>query len=257
MPFRRGATVQSRRAPSRPRRRSRARARRRRSCARASSPRAKRSKIRSSASGAIPTPRPRPRSRARSRGRTTRSSIAPPGSVYLTAFSSSASSASRSASSSARSVRPRVARAARRAGATSAQRTKTSSRNASASISARREELRLSGLREQEQPRDDPLHARELVDRDCELRAVAGLPAQQVEVAARNRHRRAQLVRDVVEEALLLLDERLGLAHRRLPAPRMPHHREEHRRHQRHLEQLAPELDPLEGVGEDRPACRR
>ena len=80
------------------------------------------------------------------------------------------------------------------------------------------------------------------------------LPAMQVEMTARDRDRRSQLVRDVVQEPLLPHDERLGGAHGRLPAPCVPHHREEHRRHERHLEELAPELDPLERVGEDRGA---
>ena len=49
-------------------------------------------------------------------------------------------------------------------------------------------------------------------------------------------------------------DELFGSSDRCLPASCVPHHREEHRRHERHLEELAPELDPLEGVGEDRRA---
>jgi len=48
--------------------------------------------------------------------------------------------------------------------------------------------------------------------------------------------------------------ERLdGLMHQYAP-PRVPDHREEHRRHERHLEQLAPKLQPFERVGEDRGA---
>ena len=92
--------------------------------------------------------------------------------------------------------------------------------------------------------------------RNRELWAVAVLPAMQVEVTPRDRHGRSQLVRDIVQEPLLPRDERFGASHRRLPATRVPHHREEHRRHQRNLEELAPELDPLEGVGEDRRAGR-
>ena len=68
-------------------------------------------------------------------------------------------------------------------------------------------------------------------------------------MTACDRHGRSQLVGRVVEKALLTLEQRralLGLTldgtERVLSPPRVPHHREEHRRHQRHLEELAPEL---------------
>ena len=68
-------------------------------------------------------------------------------------------------------------------------------------------------------------------------------------MAVCDRHGRPQLVRRVVQEALLALEERSPLlsleldgADRVLALPRMPHHRQEHRRHERHLEQLAPKL---------------
>jgi hypothetical protein len=61
-----------------------------------------------------------------------------------------------------------------------------------------------------------------------------------------------------VEEPLLTLEQRrphlrdaLHLGEGQLAPLRVPDHRKEHRGHERHLEQLAPELDPVEGVGED------
>ena len=73
-----------------------------------------------------------------------------------------------------------------------------------------------------------------------------------------DRHRRPQLVRRIVEEPLLPLEQRrayvrdgLHLSHRRLSPAGMPDHGEEHRRHERHLEELAPQLDALERVRED------
>ena len=102
----------------------------------------------------------------------------------------------------------------------------------------------------------------ELVERDLDLlRGLPVQPSQHLEVAAGDRDRRAQLMGDVVEEALLLAEQigalgRLALepAERVLAAARMPDHREEHRGHERHLEQLAPELGPGEGVAEDQAA---
>jgi len=113
------------------------------------------------------------------------------------------------------------------------------------------EKARPFGRGQQEQPVDDPVDPPELVERDLDLRRGR----EQLEVASCDRHRCAELVRGVVDEALLLLQQRLGDAERDLAAPRVPDHREEHRRHQRHLEQLAPELDPFEGVGENQRAC--
>ena len=112
------------------------------------------------------------------------------------------------------------------------------------------DEVGLVGLGKQQQPLEDLLDPSELVERDVDLRArVAVRAVQELEVAARDRHRRAQLVRRVVQEALLPLQERRALLRlvlddreRLLPPARVPHHREEHRRHQRDLEQLAPEL---------------
>ena len=83
-------------------------------------------------------------------------------------------------------------------------------------------------------------------------------------MAARDRDRRSQLVRDIVQQTLLALEQLRTLAceplhglKRRLPAPGVPHHRDEHGRHERHLEQLAPELSALKGVVEDHDAGRR
>ena len=106
----------------------------------------------------------------------------------------------------------------------------------------------------------------ELVERDLDLLAAGAVRSlQHLEMAARDRHGRAQLVRDVVEEPLLPVEQRGALgrlvlarsATRVLAPARMPDHREEHRRHQRHLEQLAPELLAGEGVAQDQRARRR
>ena len=78
-------------------------------------------------------------------------------------------------------------------------------------------------------------------------------------MSARDRHRRPQLVRDVVKELLLPLEQRralLGLTPRPsasgvLAPARVPDHREEHRRHERHLEELAPLLVAAERVVHD------
>ncbi len=77
-------------------------------------------------------------------------------------------------------------------------------------------------------------------------------------MAAGDRHRRAQLVRRVVEEPLLPGEQRrpalrqlLHRQHGLLPPPRMPDHREEHGRHERDLEQLAPGLRAVVDVDED------
>jgi hypothetical protein len=68
-------------------------------------------------------------------------------------------------------------------------------------------------------------------------------------MAAGDRDRRAQLMRYVVEELLLAGDDRRALgglalerACRLLVAPSVPDHRQEHERHQRHLEQFPPLL---------------
>ena len=74
-------------------------------------------------------------------------------------------------------------------------------------------------------------------------------------MSPRDRDRRAQLVRGVVDEALLALEQRaallgsgLGDRSASIAPAGVPDHREEQRRHQRDLEQLAPELDAAEGV---------
>ena len=133
----------------------------------------------------------------------------------------------------------------------------TSSSNGSSSI-GRAAGSRAGRARQQQQPLDDRVHPVELVERDVELGRVAVL-AEQLEVAASDRDRRAQLVRGVLDEALLALDQRAVLLGPALHDPkrldaaaRVPHHRQEHRRHQRHLEQLAPELDTAERIEPDR-----
>ena len=83
-------------------------------------------------------------------------------------------------------------------------------------------------------------------------------------MTSRDRHRRAQLVRCIMQKTFLALEQRRALrrltlddAERFLPPARVPHHREKHRRHQRHLEQLAPELIADERVLQDQRAGRR
>ena len=71
-------------------------------------------------------------------------------------------------------------------------------------------------LRKQEQPLEDPLDSAELVERDVDLLELArAVLLQDLEMPAGDRHRRAQLVRDVVEEPLLLLEQSGALV--RLP----------------------------------------
>ena len=72
------------------------------------------------------------------------------------------------------------------------------------------EEVGLLGGGEQEQPVDDRVEPGQLVKRDVEL-GIGAVPEQQLEVAARDRHRRAQLVRSVVHEPLLELEHRAAL----------------------------------------------
>src|SRR5438132_67910 len=55
-----------------------------------------------------------------------------------------------------------------------------------------RQEVRMIRLREQEQPLDDALDPAELVERDVDLAGARPAPPQHLEVAARDRHRRAQ-----------------------------------------------------------------
>ena len=138
----------------------------------------------------------------------------------LTAFSSSASSAIRSASGSTRSV-PRGSGPSRHArGATSDQRMNTSSRYGSRSTSSTNDEVGLVGLREQEQPLEDLLDSAELVERHVDF--VSGVPVralQHLEMAAGDRDRRAQLVRDVVEKPLLPLEQRSAFVRLALDLP--------------------------------------
>ncbi len=75
------------------------------------------------------------------------------------------------------------------------------------------------------------------------------LALDQLRVAERDRDRRAQLVRGVLHEPLLALEQAevrhghpLGLLHRRQATARVPHHRQEHRRHERHLGELVERL---------------
>ena len=125
------------------------------------------------------------------------------------------------------------------------------------------EEVRAVGLREQEQALDDALDPAELVERHVDLAVRRAAAPQHLEVAARDRHRRPELVRGVVQKPLLAREQRgsglgllLHLAKRGLPAPRVPDHREEHGRHERHLRQLARELRAHVDVPQDQRAGR-
>ena len=95
---------------------------------------------------------------------------------------------------------------------------KTSSRKSSRSTSRMQHEVGLLGLRQQQQPLDDVLDPPQLVERDEHLGSVRHLALQQLEMPARDRHRRAQLVRGVVEEPLLPLEQRRASS-RRAPPP--------------------------------------
>ena len=85
----------------------------------------------------------------------------------------------------------------------------------------------------------------ELVERDVELARRRRGPTQQFEVAAGDRHRRAQLVRRVVDEALLALEHRAALLGAPLgdplrldPPARVPDDGQEQQRHQRNPYEL-------------------
>jgi hypothetical protein len=227
---------------------------------RAASARPNRSKIRSSASWGTPQP-------SSSTSMTTsperpgraRSSIASRSTVYLTAFSRSASSAARSRSGStgqaSRDERPEAPRARCDLGPAHEH---VLEERLELDLAAVHEVGLISG-REQQQTFDDCVDPPELVERDLELGGVLLAGTHELEVPARDRDGRSQLVRRVVDEALLALEHRaplLGPAFGdplSLDAPAgVPHHRQEHRGHQRHLEQLAPQLAPVERVERDR-----
>src|SRR5207237_9526173 len=70
------------------------------------------------------------------------------------------------------------------------------------------QEVRLVRLREQQQALDDALDTSELVERDAQFRRPRLSASQELQVSTRDGHRRTQLVRRVVEEALLPLEER-------------------------------------------------
>ena len=109
--------------------------------------------------------------------------------------------------------------------------------------------------REREQARGQHLAALELLEHDLprlqqllHRRHIAVAP-KQLELAARDRERRQQLVRCVVEEGAAALDDELPLAD-------MPHHDEEDQRHERDLGKLGlalgAHLDRTQGEHEDR-----
>jgi hypothetical protein len=117
------------------------------------------------------------------------------------------------------------------------------------------DEVRLVRCGQPKQPVDDALDAVELVERNRDLRRVLG---EDLEMAARDGHGSAQLVRRVVHEALLPREQRRALVRedldrlqRLLPAPGVPDHRQEHRAHQRDFRQLAPVLRVGLGVAQD------
>ena len=161
----------------------------------------------------------------------------------------------------ARSRHDRAARCRRRPGASTtsvspmcAQRVCTSASSGVDVGRDGRDVARRGRALEQQQPLQQPRHARELAGDDAVrllgLLARPGAAApQHLEVALGDRDRRQHLVRDVGQEDLLplerggvLLGQRLGHAHRLLAPLRVEDHGEEHQRHQRHLGLLRPAL---------------
>ena len=141
------------------------------------------------------------------------SSIVSPVSVYFTAFSSSASSAARRPSGSTVSVPATSGPRFHARGATSDQRMKTSSRIRLEVDLLEDDEVGLVGLREQEQPLEDLFDPLQLVERHVDLVSrVAVRSPVHLEMAARDRDRRAQLVRRVVEKSFLPLQAAMRAA---------------------------------------------
>ena len=217
---------------------------------RALSARANRSKMRSSASGGTPHPRRRPRSRPRRRPPYARNAITSCGSVYFTAFSSRASSALRSASWSAPTTP---------ATSTSSRRARRNLRPAEEHVLEEAVDLHVSRSRgiaaarpgqasaaARGSARSAPSSSRAT----CEFRGVRLVRAA-ARVAARDRHRRSQLVRRVLEEPPLALEQRgarrrdgLGLGARppfsAAPARPSPSNMVEGRECDEHPRQLVP-----------------
>ena len=247
-----------RRGPWRSHRRSRARARRRRPA---------RVRARVGPAEAIEDPRRAPRRHTRAlvlaprstscprRAARARSSIAACSRVYLTAFSSSASSAARSRSGSTRS-RP----ARKRSEPPGARRDLRPAHEhvleeGLDSISREVQEVGLVGGREQQQALDDRVDPRELVERDVELRRLRVLGG----ISSRWPRAIVTGVRSSCEASWMKRSWRSSSERRSSARPsaircastrRRACHTigEEHRRHQRNLEQLSPELDPVERV---------
>ena len=225
---------------------------------RAASARAKRSKIRPSACSGMPRPSsltliaivPPSARRGRS-ARSPRLSL-----VYFTAFSSSASSAARRRSGSTfsqpvgeRSEPPRARRDLRPAHEhVLEERLELDLREL--------HELRLIGGGEHEQSLEDPVDAAELVERDVKLaehlpislrsnsrwpRAIVTGVLSSCEASWMNRSCRSSRERRSSARCSATFERRHATA-------RVPDHGEEHRRHQRHLEQLAPELLAVERI---------
>ena len=118
----------------------------------------------------------------------------------------------------------------------------------------RQQEARRGSALDQQQLVDQPLHPLQLghhrvADGADLLVAGAVVAAEQVDVAARDRDRRQQLVRRVGDEVALALQRRpqvrgqpVALGHGVLAAAHVVDHGQEHQPHQRHLGQLRPVL---------------
>ena len=179
--------------------------------------------------------------------------------VWFTAFSIKASSATSRRSASAITVASSAAPSSHRRGV-AVHRRRASITIVSRSTTRGMQELGVLAPGEQEQPIGEAPQPHQLVGdhggvfRD---RRVGGAPLDQLRVSERDRDRRTQLVRGVLHEPLLPLEQAkvrhrdvFGLLHRRETSPRVPDHRQEHRRHQRDLGELVerghvpPHVDP-------------
>jgi hypothetical protein len=129
----------------------------------------------------------------------------------------------------------------------------------------RMQELRVLGPREEEEPVGHPPEAEELVCDDAGIVSDGRIgrgALDQLRMPERDRDRRSELVRSVLEELSLAFEQApvrfrdpLRLVQSGLAPPGVPDHRDEHRRHERHLGQLVEglespaDVEPDEGRG--------
>ena len=207
------------------------------------------------ANGRSRCPSPPPRRRPRPRTARQRNATVSPSTVNFTAFSTRASRAASSRASSpsafAGSAATTQSPVGRRTPALGGP------LDEGGDVDRSPVELgRLVRVREHQQPTRETAELVELVDDDVEVVAPTSsrqLLAHQLGVAAGNGDRRAHLVRAVADEELLHVlraplpfDQLLGLGQRSGTPPDVPHHGDEHHRHQRHLGQLLPVVVALD-----------